>query len=113
MTMVGDILEPDLLNKLRKLESFRDYEARVKATADADARAAAEAAAEARVAAAVLEATLRSKADDLTGFFHARGDKPTAHAFSRISACRDVSQLAEWLSRAYAGETAAEIFPES
>jgi hypothetical protein len=149
VAMVEDVLQPDMLDRLRELKAFRDYEARVtaeitarvdaeaKAEAEAVARqakaeaeaAAREAKAEAEAAAreaearadlaamkaaakAKLEARLESKGDDLIEFFLARGDKPSVHALRQISACRDVSELTQWLRRAYAGETPAEIFPE-
>jgi uncharacterized membrane protein YqiK len=114
VAMVEDVLQPDMLERLRELKAFRDYEARVKASAEADAREfVAEAEANAKKAAAdARKAEADAKIDDLTEFFFIRGDKPSAHALSQISACTDVRQLSLWLRRAYAGEPSAEIFPE-
>lgn len=98
MTMVRDVLEPDLLKKLRQLESFRNYEddlrAELKESID-------------------TEAAAKAKADDLMQFFYLRGDRPSDFALDQISQCTDIAQLNLWLRKAYTGETAAEIFPEA
>lgn len=129
MTMVEDVLQPDMLERLRELKSFRDYEARVKASADVEAEEKARAvAAEAEERARAAEAKARAaeamaimaeekaeakvKAEDLIQFFLARGEKPSAHAYDQITGCTDIRKLGPWLSRAYAGETSAQIFPE-
>jgi regulator of protease activity HflC (stomatin/prohibitin superfamily) len=121
VAMVEDVLQPDMLERLRELKAFRDYEARVKASAEADARefvakaeaSAKKAEADAKKAEAdAKKAEADAKIDDLTQFFFIRGDQPSAYALSQISACTDVRQLSLWLRRAYAGETSAEIFPE-
>ena len=123
VSMVEDVLQPDILEKLRGLKAFRDYEERVKAEAEAvakeeaearaqAARAEAEAKAEARTEAAAAKATLTATADALIDCFLARDEKPSAHAIRQISACADVRQLSVWLNRAHKGETSAEIFPE-
>ena len=95
--MLGEILQPDMFDKLRELESFREYEAKVKAEGKAETEAAASAA---------------TRADDLTEFLILRGDAPTEHALNTISACRNGRLLAAWLKRAYLGETSAQLFPE-
>ena len=41
VTMLGEVLQPDMFEKLRHLESFREYEAKVKAEGKAEADAAA------------------------------------------------------------------------
>ena len=93
MAMLGDILQPDMFDKLRHLAGFREYEAKVKAEGKAETEAA-------------------TTANNLTEFLILRGDKPTEHALSTISACRNADMLAAWLKRAYLGETSAQLFPE-
>lgn len=94
MTMLGEILRPDMFDKLRHLEGFREYEAKVKAEGKAETEAA-------------------TRASDLAEFLTLRGDKPTEHALDTISACRNPGLLAAWLKRAYLGETSAQLFPEA
>lgn len=93
MTMLEAALTPEMLDRLRELESFRDYEARV-----------------------IAEATTKVKAEVIAGnlkdFLVLRGDKPTKHAFKTISASRDVDELDAWLKRAFQGETCEQLFPE-
>ncbi len=108
MTMLEAGLSPEMLERLRELESFRDYEARITAELTAKAQAEAEARvndAEARVKATVIGANLKD-------FLVLRGDKPSKHALAVISACRDANELDAWLKRAYLGETSAQLFPE-
>lgn len=141
VSMVGDVLQPDMLARLRELQAFRDYEADVKAAADAAAQetvaaeaaaraaeveakvaeaeakgearvAEAEAKGEAKVAEAEAKAAVRAKAEALTQFFTMRDDAPSVYALSQIYACDDLAQVTVWLNRAYRGETSAEIFPE-
>lgn len=108
MTMLEASLTPEMLERLRELESFRDYEARFQAQARAEARAEAEAEAEAKVA----KAEAKVKAAVLKDFLRVRGDKPSKHAFKTISDCHDANELDSWLNRAYLGETSAQLFPE-
>ena len=108
MTMVGEALRPELLERLRELESFRDYEARVKAEADAEAEARVEARVEATTQAKVAEA----KAEDLKDFLILRGDAPSEYAINTITTCRNPALLSAWLKRAYLGATSAQLFPE-
>lgn len=123
VTTVEGLLEPDILDKLRGLQAFRDYEERVEAAATAKAEAMAqakaeaaavnaEARAEARAEVKVEAAKLEAKADDLIDCFIERGDHPSAHAYQQVAACTDVRQMGSWLRRAFKGETSAEIFPE-
>jgi hypothetical protein len=125
MTMLEAALTPEMLERLRELESFRDYEARVRAEAEAEANTEAEAKvakAEAKVAKAeakiakaeakIAKAEARVKAADLRDFLIIRGDKPSKHAFEIISDCQDAGKLDGWLKRAYLGETSAQLFPE-
>ena len=139
MTMVGEALRPDMFERLRELESFREYEAKVRAEAEAEAEAAvaeAEAAvaeAEAAVAEAKAEAAkvraeaanvraeaanvraeveVATTASNLKEYLVLRGDAPCEHALNMISACRNADVLAAWLKRAYLGETSAQLFPE-
>lgn len=93
MAMLGEVLQDDMLYKLRSLQWFRDYEAEFKAEARAE------------VAASVLVGVL-------TDFLIQRGDKPSGHAIRTIAACQDAAILDAWLKRAYRGESAAELFPE-
>lgn len=128
------MLDPDLLEKFRQLPVFAEAEeaaARKVAQAEAEAEkakkaeatakkaqtAAKKAEAKARKAEAAAEARAAKIARDtaaaaLTRYFTARGDKPSAYAYNRISACQDAGQLQVWLDQAYEGATAAEIFPE-
>jgi hypothetical protein len=113
VSVVGGLLDPDLLEKFRQLPVFAEAEAAAAkkvAAAEAEAEKArkAEAAAEARAAKSARD----TAAAALTRYFTARGDRPSAHAYNQISACRDVGQLQVWLDQAYEGATAAEIFPE-
>ena len=137
MTMVGEALRPDMFERLRELESFREYEAKVKAEAAVEAAVEAEAAAEVKVRAGVAaaeaavqaaeaaakaqvaeakaqvaEAKAQTEADNLTDFLILRGDAPSEHALNTISACRNAGLLAAWLKRAYLGETSVQLFPE-
>lgn len=91
--MLGEVLQPDMFEKLRHLESFREYEAKVKAEGKAEADAAA---------------TSRHLKD----FLVLRGDAPSKYALNAISACQDADVLEAWLKRAYLGETSAQLFPE-
>jgi hypothetical protein len=124
-TMLGELVQPDMLDKLRSLEWFREYEADVKAEADAEAKAKADAEAAARIAAAeaavrVAEAEAKAAAAEaraelaanLTELLVLRGDAPTQYVLRTISACHSVGILSGWLRRASLGETAAQIFPE-
>ena len=130
--MLGAVLRPEMLDKLRSLEWFRDYEADVKASADAAAAANAKAVADAAKAqidaakaeAAVARAELAAadalaaraeftlRADVLTDFLTIRGDKLSEHALKQIGDCRSPLMLKTWLRRAQQGETAADLFPE-
>lgn len=100
-TMLGEILQPDMRDKLRTLEWFREYEAEIEAKARAEAEARAKA-----------ETEAATTANNLMEFLILRGDVPTGHALNTISACRNAPLLAAWLKRAYLGETSAQLFPE-
>ncbi|MBO0806049.1 MAG: hypothetical protein J2P25_23630 [Nocardiopsaceae bacterium] len=104
MTMVEDVLQQDMFERLRELQSFRDYEARLTARLKADA--------EARLKSETEAAAAEARADDLIRFFGLRGDTLSEHAFTQIRECRDADKLGYWLQRAYTGTTAEEIFPE-
>jgi hypothetical protein len=123
--MLGEVLQQDMFDKLRELESFREYEAKVRAEheatikAEADARVAKADArvveTEARMAeteARMAETEAATTADNLAEFLILRGDAPTEHALNTMSACRNARLLAAWLKRAYLGETSAQLFPE-
>jgi hypothetical protein len=99
-TMLGEIVRPDMFEKLRDLEGFREYEAKVEAEVMAKV--------EARVARAEADTLARALADLLV----LRGDEPSDHALASIEACRSTVKLAAWLKRASLGETAAQLFPE-
>jgi hypothetical protein len=128
MSMVGEALQPDMFERLRELESFREYEARVEAKAKAEAerevtktvaaqRAADAARGAADAARAAAEARTQSKvetrADDLIEFLSLHGGIPSDRALTQIRACTDSVVLGIWLRRAYQGETAADIFPST
>ena len=98
--MLGEVLQQDMFDKLCELESFREYEAKVRAEAKAEA--------DARVA----ETEAATTADNLMEFLILRGDAPTEHALNTMSTCRNARLLAAWLKRAYLGETSAQLFPE-
>lgn len=112
MSMMEGVLQPDIIEKLSGLKEFRDYQERLRERLAAEARAEAEARVEARVEARAQKAVIRSKTDDLIQFFSARKDTLSDYALSQINGCKDASRLSYWLHRAYAGETAAQIFPE-
>ncbi len=80
MTMLGEALRPDMFERLRELESFREYEAKVEARAEAKADAAAKA--RRRAAKADAEAKAEAEADstiagNLNEFLVLRGDAPS------------------------------------
>ena len=87
MTMLGEALRPDMFERLRELESFREYEAKVEARAEAKADAAAKAKADAAaklqlpkpscVADAKAEAEAATIAGNLNEFLVLRGDAPS------------------------------------
>ncbi|MGH3281982.1 MAG: hypothetical protein ACRDNW_22995 [Trebonia sp.] len=104
MTMLGEVLQPDMLDKLRGLEWFREYEVKVKAEADAEAAA--------KVKEADAKADAAATSRHLKEFLVLRGDAPSKHALNSISACQDADVLEAWLKRAYLGETSAQLFPE-
>ena len=108
MTMLGEALRPDMFERLRELESFREYEAKVEARAEAKADAAAKAA----VAEAKAEVEATTIAGNLNEFLVLRGDAPSEHAINTINACHNAGVLSAWLRRAYLGETSAQLFPE-
>ncbi|MGH3282225.1 MAG: hypothetical protein ACRDNW_24255 [Trebonia sp.] len=138
VTMLGEVLRPDMFDKLRQLEGFREYEAKVKAEVDvaigariAEAEAkvagaeakvagaeAKAAGAEAKAAGAEAKAAgaearvIKSVAGNLRDFLIIRGDAPSEYAIKTISACSDADVLEAWLKRAYAGETSGQLFPE-
>lgn len=116
MTMLEASLTPEMLERLRELESFRDYEAKFQAEATARAEAEATAKAKAEAEAKVREAEAKVRAEviaaNLKNFLVIRGDKPTKRAFKTINACHDADELDAWLGRAYQGETSAQLFPE-
>jgi hypothetical protein len=89
MTMLEAALTPELRAKARQMGFIRDMEAEARA-----------------------EARIETRAEDLKNFLRQRGDKPTKHAFKIINASRDADELSDWLTRAWQGETSAELFPE-
>ena len=103
-TMLGEIVRPDMFEKLRDLEGFREYEAKV----EAEVTAKVEAEADARVARAEADTLARA----LTDLLVLRGDEPSDYALASIEACRSAVKLAAWLKRASLGETAAQLFPQ-
>lgn len=118
---LAEVIRPTMFDRLRQVEGFAEYFAEYEATVKAEAKAEVaalfkKAAAKVREAEAKAEAkaaTDRARfADALADFLVQRGDKPTAHAFNTIAACRNTVTLVGWLKRAYCGETAAELFPE-
>jgi hypothetical protein len=130
--MLGEIVRPDMFEKLRDLEGFREYEAKVEAevTAKVEAQVTAKVEAEvtakveaevtakveAEVTAKVEARVARAEADTLaralTDLLVLRGDEPSDHALASIEGCRGTVKLAAWLKRASLGETAAQLFPE-
>ena len=102
--MLGEIVRPDMFEKLRDLDGFREYEAKVAA----EVTAKVEAEADARVARAEADTLARA----LTDLLVLRGDEPSEHALASIEACRSAVKLAAWLKRASLGETAAQLFPD-
>ena len=49
----------------------------------------------------------------LQDYFTAKGDVPTLSALKLMRACTDLTVAQFWLKRAYAGETASQIFPNT
>ena len=115
-TMLGEIVRPDMFEKLRDLEGFREYEAKVEAEVTAKVEAEVTAKVEAEVAAKVEARVARAEADTLaralTDLLVLRGDEPSDRALASIETCRSAVMLAAWLKRASLGETAAQLFPE-
>jgi hypothetical protein len=101
-----------MFEKLRDLEGFREYEAKVEAEAMARAEAEVMARVEAKADARVARAEADTLARALTDLLVLRGDEPSDHALASIEACRSAVKLAAWLKRASLGETAAQLFPE-
>ena len=102
VAMLEAVMQEDILEKLRGLKAWRDYEERVEQRGERRGEQRGQARGE-----------TAAKADDLTQFFYIRGDKPSVYALDQIDSCTSVGQLNSWLRRAYAGETPSEIFPES
>ena len=111
-TMLGEIVRPDMFEKLRDLEGFREYEAKVEAEVTAKVEAEVTAKVEAEADARVARAEADTLARALTDLLVLRGDEPADHALAAIETCRSAVKLAAWLKRASLGETAAQLFPE-
>jgi hypothetical protein len=107
MAVVEGAVQRELFGRLHDLQTFRDYEARLKAGAEADAMNAIRVA----VTAAKSRGAAEAKAQALIQFFGMRGDRVPDHVFSRLNECQDVVRLNYWLYRAYRGETVGAIFP--
>ena len=92
MAMLGEVLQPDMLAKLRTLDWFRDYEAEVKTNADADAEVRAEARVQARIdaahreAEAALEAALAKMTLAATEVLAARAEAKSAAEATKAAA---------------------------
>ncbi|MGH3249012.1 MAG: hypothetical protein ACRDOI_22795 [Trebonia sp.] len=104
MTMVGEALRPDMFERLRELESFREYEAKVEARAKAAAEAGvadAKAAAEATVAkanATVAEANATvAEANATVAEAKAAAEATVAEAKAQTEAATVADNLAEFL----------------
>ena len=106
--MLGATLWPDMFERLRELESFRKYEAKVRAEAAAEI----EAAVKAQLAEVKARAEAATVAGNLKDFLVLRGDAPSGRVLHTISACSSADVLAAWLKRAYLGDTPAQLFPE-
>jgi hypothetical protein len=110
--MLGEIVRPDMFEKLRDLDGFREYEAKVEAEVTAKVEAEVTAKVEAEADARVARAEADTLARALTDLLILRGDEPSDYALASIEACRSAVKLAAWLKRASLGETAAQLFPE-
>lgn len=84
-------MTPDLLERLKAMPSFKAWwdESHSEGEAEGEARARREA---------------------LLGYFQVRHDTLSSRAEEEIRACTDPTLLKQWLDRAFAGETSAEIF---
>ena len=110
--MLGEIVRPDMFEKLRDLEGFREYEAKVEAEVTAKVEAEVTAKVEAEADARVARAEADTLARALTDLLVLRGDEPSDYALASIEACRSAVKLAAWLKRASLGEAAAQLFPQ-
>jgi hypothetical protein len=54
----------------------------------------------------------RAEAQGLREYFALRGDTPSGYALGRICSRPEPDILENWLTRAFAGEKSAAIFPE-
>jgi hypothetical protein len=122
MTTVEQELDRELLEKLRQLKIWRDFEAELQAEVEAKLKAA-EADAEAKLKAAQAKVVARKAqiaataeavaiAKVLIEYLDLRGDTPSAYALGRIEECRNATLLNSWLIRAYQGQKCADIFPD-
>ncbi|MGH3244699.1 MAG: hypothetical protein ACRDOI_00575 [Trebonia sp.] len=121
-TKLEEALSDLAMQRLQALPSFQRWLAGVTAQANEKAaekvaeaaEKAAEKVAEAaeKVAEKVAEAQARGVVQSLLDYFSAKGDAPTLSAMNTMNACTDPVIAQYWLRRAYAGETAAQIFPD-
>lgn len=51
--------------------------------------------------------------ESLLDYFTTKGDVPTPGALETMNACTNPTAARSWLKRAYAGETSAQIFPDT
>jgi hypothetical protein len=127
---LGEKLSDLAMQRLQGLPSFQRWAARtterIRAELEAQAnervaRAAAEGRAQASMEAAEAQARAAKEAtaarvgevvQALQFYFTAKGDVPSLSALTTMNACSDLTTAWYWLSRAYAGETSAEIFPD-
>ena len=91
-TMLGEIVRPDMFEKLRDLEGFREYEAKVEAEVTAKVEAEVTAKVEAEADARVARAEADTLARALTDLLVLRGDEPSDHALASIEACRSAAR---------------------
>jgi hypothetical protein len=66
-----------------------------------------------RVEREVAVAQTKTVIQSLQDYFTAKGDVPTLSALKLMRACTDLTVAQFWLKRAYAGETASQIFPNT
>ena len=61
----------------------------------------------------VAVAQMKTVIQSLLEYFTAKSDVPALHALESMNTCTDLITAQYWLKRAYAGETSAEIFPDT
>jgi len=113
---LGDALSEIAMRRLESLPSFQRWAAKTTERIEREAEAKVE-----RVRREEAERHRREVAvvqtktviQSLLEYFTAKSDVPALHALESMNTCTDLITAQYWLKRAYAGETSAEIFPDT